>query len=124
VTNGDECREFVLDRRSVQRAFDRAACDYDRSAVLQTRVRNELLERLDLVRLEPVVVIDLGAGTGHASATLAKRYRSSRVVAVDRRRHARAGRRQRSLLRRFDGSARTPRGCRFATRASISCSAT
>jgi malonyl-CoA O-methyltransferase len=103
VTNDDEGREFVLNRRSVQRAFDRAACGYDRSAVLQTRVRNELLERLELVRLEPSVVIDLGAGTGHASATLAKRYRSSRIVAVDLAPDmlVQAGR-QRSLLRRFD----------------------
>jgi len=103
LTDGSEGREFVLDRRSVQRAFDRAARDYDRSAVLQTRVRNELLDRLDIVRLEPSLVVDLGAGTGHASATLAKRYRSSRVVAVDLAPDMLVvAARQRSWLRRFD----------------------
>jgi malonyl-CoA O-methyltransferase len=75
--------EFVLDRRAVQRAFGRAAHSYDDSAVLQTRVRDELLERLDLVRLAPSVVIDLGAGTGRGSAALRRRFRSGRVIATD-----------------------------------------
>ena len=40
-------------------SFSRAAATYDAAAVLQARVRGELLERLDLVRLEPAVVLDL-----------------------------------------------------------------
>jgi malonyl-CoA O-methyltransferase len=95
--------EFSLDRRNVRRAFSRAAGDYDGSAVLQSRVRTELLERLDLVRLEPSVVLDLGAGTGHSSAALKRRYRGSRIVAID----LAAGmlheaKRRQSWLRRFD----------------------
>ena len=40
---------FVLDRRAVRAAFDRASATYDAAAVLQTRVRDELLSRLDLL---------------------------------------------------------------------------
>jgi malonyl-CoA O-methyltransferase len=79
----DDAPEFVLERRSVQRSFSDAASRYDASAVLQTRTREELLDRLQWVRLEPRVVVDLGAGTGHASAALKRRYRGSRVLAVD-----------------------------------------
>jgi malonyl-CoA O-methyltransferase len=74
---------FRLDRSGVRRAFDRASAAYDAGAVLQTRVRDELLERLALVRLEPTVVLDLGAGTGHGAQALKRRYRRAQVIALD-----------------------------------------
>ena len=92
-----------LDHDVVRDSFSRAAASYDAAAVLQAQVRNELLDRLDLVKLEPEVVMDLGAGTGHATLELKRRYRGSRVVAADLAEGMlrEAGRRQ-SLLRRFD----------------------
>lgn len=92
-----------LDRSQVRRAFDRASSHYDGAAVLQGRVRAELLARLDLVKLQPAVVLDLGAGTGRASRELRNRYRRALVVALDiapgmlhqARRHSRP-------LRRFE----------------------
>ena len=74
---------FVLDRRAVRAAFDRASATYDAAAVLQTRVRTELLSRLDLVRIAPEVVVDLGCGTGQGARQLKDRYRGALVVALD-----------------------------------------
>jgi malonyl-CoA O-methyltransferase len=93
---------YDIDLGRVRRSFGRSARAYDAVAVLQKRVRDELLERLDVVRLEPAVVLDLGAGTGHASLALKRRYRSSQVVALDLAEGMlrEAGRRQ-TLLRRF-----------------------
>lgn len=93
---------FDIDRDRVRRSFAHAARSYDEAAVLQARVRDELLQRLDVVRLEPTVVLDLGAGTGHASLALKRRFRSSRVVALDLAEGMlrEAGRRQ-TFLRRF-----------------------
>ena len=93
---------FDIDLARVRRSFGRSARSYDAAAVLQKRVRDELLERLDVVRLEPAVVLDLGAGTGHASLALKRRYRSSQVIALDIAEGMlrEAGRRQ-TLLRRF-----------------------
>ena len=71
------------DARWVRRSFDRAAATYDAAAVLQAEVRNSLLERLDLTRLEPRVVLDLGAATGLGTRALKQRYPSARVIAVD-----------------------------------------
>lgn len=94
--------EFRLDGRQVRRSFGRAAHDYDAAAVLQARVRKELLDRLDLVRIEPTVVLDLGAGTGHASIALKRRYRSSQVVALDLAEGMlQEAERRQTLLRRF-----------------------
>lgn len=94
--------EFRIDGREVRRSFGRAAHDYDAAAVLQAEVRKELLGRLDLVRLFPGVVLDLGAGTGRATVELKRRYRASQVVAVDIAEGMllEAARRQ-TLLRRF-----------------------
>lgn len=75
--------EFYLDPARVRRSFDRAARGYDAAAVIPTEIRNRLLERLDLVKLQPKVVLDLGAGTGHSSKALKHRYKGAEVVAVD-----------------------------------------
>jgi len=93
---------YDIDLARVRRSFGLSARAYDAAAVLQQRVRDELLERLDVVRLEPAVVLDLGAGTGHASLALKRRYRSSQVIALDLAEGMlrEAGRRQ-TLLRRF-----------------------
>jgi malonyl-CoA O-methyltransferase len=74
---------FGLDRRAVAQAFDRASDSYDAAAALQERVRNELLGRLDEIRVAPRAILDLGAGTGHASRALKRRYPEAIVVAVD-----------------------------------------
>jgi malonyl-CoA O-methyltransferase len=93
---------FDIDLARVRRSFGRSARGYDAAAVLQARVRDELLARLDVVRLDPAAILDLGAGTGHASLALKRRYRSSQVVALDLAEGMlrEAGRRQ-TLLRRF-----------------------
>lgn len=72
-----------LDRRAVRRAFDRASPDYDAAAVLQAEVRKRLLERLEYIAVEPGVILDLGAGTGHASRALKQRFPKAQVIALD-----------------------------------------
>jgi malonyl-CoA O-methyltransferase len=67
----------------MRRSFDRAAATYDAAAVLQAEVRGLLLERLDLTRLEPRVVLDVGTATGQGARALKQRYPNARVIAVD-----------------------------------------
>jgi malonyl-CoA O-methyltransferase len=74
---------FALDDRRVRHSFSDAARTYDAAAVLQARIRDELLERLDLLTLRPRTVVDLGAGTGRGAAALRHRYREATVVALD-----------------------------------------
>jgi malonyl-CoA O-methyltransferase len=86
----------------VRRSFDRAAKTYDAAAVLHAEVRENLLARLQLTTLNPGVVLDAGAGTGHAARALKRRYPKAQVVALDssRRMLQEAARRQ-SWLRPF-----------------------
>jgi malonyl-CoA O-methyltransferase len=74
---------WALDKHRVRRAFENAAAEYDAVAVLQREVAARMLERLDVIRIEPRVILDAGAGTGQAARALRRRYRRSRVVALD-----------------------------------------
>jgi malonyl-CoA O-methyltransferase len=72
-----------IDKRKARRAFSRAAETYDEAAVLQREVGRRQLERLDLVRLTPRNILDLGCGTGEQSQALLRRYPGARVHALD-----------------------------------------
>ncbi|NNF52184.1 MAG: methyltransferase domain-containing protein, partial [Gammaproteobacteria bacterium] len=74
---------YTLETTEVRRAANAAASTYDEAAALQAEVRKRLLERLDYVKLEPDVVLDLGAATGGASRSLGERYGDAQIVAVD-----------------------------------------
>lgn len=73
----------ALDRRQVQRAFGRAAGTFDQADFIQTVVRDRLLERLDLVRLETRCLLDLGTGTGRALGELGRRFPAATLLALD-----------------------------------------
>lgn len=74
---------FELDRRAIKAHFERAAETYDAAAVLQAEVAKRLVERLDMLKLSPRKILDLGAGTGLATADLLDRYPKIPVVALD-----------------------------------------
>jgi malonyl-CoA O-methyltransferase len=74
---------FKHDKTKVRHSFDRAADTYDESAILQREVGRRLLERLDYIRIDPQVLLDVGAGTGATTTTLAKRYKKARLLVLD-----------------------------------------
>ena len=83
MSSTDPSRVFSIDRRAVLQAFDRASASYDAAAALQERVRNELLERIAELKVSPKAILDLGAGTGHASRALKLAHPRAVVVAAD-----------------------------------------
>lgn len=92
-----------LDLLRVRKAFGRAAAQYDAVAVLQHEVEAQLLERLEILatppeqwlaeartaginapfKTQPARILDVGCGTGRASAFLQKRYPKAEVLALD-----------------------------------------
>ena len=91
-----------LERAAVRRFFDRASGHYGDAAVLQAQVREELLDRLRLIAVEPEVVVDLGSGPGMAARALAKAFPRAEVIAADiAPGMLRAARRHAGLLRTF-----------------------
>ncbi|TCK17071.1 malonyl-CoA O-methyltransferase [Thiogranum longum] len=71
------------DKAQARRSFGLAADSYDEAAVLQREVGSRLLERLDVMKIQPQDILDLGSGTGQCIDGLNNRYRKARVVALD-----------------------------------------
>ena len=69
--------------REVREAFDRVAARYDRHAALEQEVGKRLMERLAFLRRPVRRILDLGCGTGLASAELKRAYRKSEVIGLD-----------------------------------------
>lgn len=70
-------------RFHIQQHFNKAAVSYDEAAVLQKQVAEHLNERLDLMTINPKVVLDLGAGTGLLTQKIIQRYPKAQVYGVD-----------------------------------------
>lgn len=71
----------VRDKRLVAQSFSRAAATYDSVASLQRAVADRLLQWLPSVSAQ--VVLDLGSGTGYATAQLRQRYPQAQLVSLD-----------------------------------------
>lgn len=68
---------------AVARQFSRAARTYDQAAIIQQEVGSRLLERLDLIKLDPKLILDLGSGTGFFTPALAQKYPKAHILKLD-----------------------------------------
>ena len=75
--------EFHLDKSKTRRSFERAAESYDGAAVVQRRMADELLDRLELLKLSPARILDAGCGTGYALPGLMRRYPGAEFILLD-----------------------------------------
>ncbi len=75
--------DFLIDKRRMRRAFNRAAADYDAAAVLQREVCARMLERLDYIKLQPARILDAGSGTGWGTRQLAEKYPAAQIASLD-----------------------------------------
>ncbi|MEK9133697.1 MAG: malonyl-ACP O-methyltransferase BioC [Pseudomonadota bacterium] len=74
---------LALDKRRMRESFEHATDTYDAVAVLQREIADRLLARLEVVRLKPKVILDIGCGTGYDVRKLMKRYPRARVLGLD-----------------------------------------
>lgn len=75
--------KFEIDKKEVRRAFSRAATDYDAAAVVQHEVCKRMLERLEIIKLQPSRILDAGSGTGWGTRQLGERYKDADIVSLD-----------------------------------------
>jgi malonyl-CoA O-methyltransferase len=72
-----------LDKTQIRRAFDRAAGSYDEAAVVQRRMVDELMERLEAIKIAPERILDIGCGTGYARSRLLRRFPRAQYLGSD-----------------------------------------
>jgi malonyl-CoA O-methyltransferase len=78
-----EATQRALMKQAVRHSFQRAADHYDEAAFLQHEVARRLDDHLDGVKIEPVLILDAGCGTGFGSRLLRTRYPKADVVGLD-----------------------------------------
>lgn len=59
------------------------AQEYDKAAILEQEVGRRLLERLDFIKINPSVLLDLGGGTGTCTHALQAKYPEAIVLNLD-----------------------------------------
>ncbi|MDF1678646.1 MAG: malonyl-ACP O-methyltransferase BioC [Legionellaceae bacterium] len=69
--------------REVCNAFHRQASVYEKAALVQKEIGEQLFERLDYLKMVPNYILDLGCGTGLFSARLKKKYPKAVVISLD-----------------------------------------
>ena len=72
-----------IDRQAMRAAFEKAAPFYDAAAILQQEVANRLVDRMDLMSMKPVSILDAGSGTGFVSQLIAERFPKAKITALD-----------------------------------------
>jgi len=78
-----ENNPYSLNKLHARRAFQRAAVSYAQAAIVSREINQRLLERLDLIRLQPTTVLDLGSANGDTTAGLWKKFPKARLIALD-----------------------------------------
>jgi malonyl-CoA O-methyltransferase len=70
----------AIDKQAARQSFNKAANTYDQVAVLQREVGSRLLDRMNLMRLIPNTIVDIGCGTGDMTLKLLHAYKQAHVI--------------------------------------------
>jgi malonyl-CoA O-methyltransferase len=74
---------YKIDRKQLHSSFNAAALDYDAASLLQQTVANRLIEAFDMLKIEPVSILDLGSGTGYGSEKIKQRFKKAQIYQAD-----------------------------------------
>ena len=66
-----------------RRVRNRSATTHEKVSFFEEEIAGRMFERLDYIKLEPGMILDLHCGLGAASASLAKRFPQAKVVQLD-----------------------------------------
>ena len=74
---------FNIDNQAVEKALEAAAKTYEEGAEILHVIADRLLKRLDLIRLDPLMVLDFGARAGYTTGGLLKHYKKADIISLD-----------------------------------------
>jgi len=83
ASNNQQDSEFDINKKWISKSFSKAANSYNSVAYLQKEVANRLIERLELVTMQPNSILDVGSGTGYCGKLIEQRYKSSHIYSLD-----------------------------------------
>jgi malonyl-CoA O-methyltransferase len=75
--------DYLIDVKNALRASNLAVATYDEHATLQRAVADNLLESLDVIKITPQIILEIGAATGYCATALAQRYPRAPILLLD-----------------------------------------
>ena len=72
-----------IEKSAIAASFSKAAHSYDKAAILQNEIGSRLIDRLQLFRLKPQRILDIGCGTGYLTQKLSGLYPKATIYGVD-----------------------------------------
>lgn len=93
VISPSETEIFSLDKKQIQRQFERAARSYDEASDLQRKIVDEMHSRFDETRTkqpsgsgsyqfsQPMTLLDLGCGTGYGLSKIVESFGNAHSIA-------------------------------------------
>ena len=70
-------------KQKIRASFNKAADGYDAAAIVQQEVCCRLLERLEYIKAKPLMILDIGSGTGQGTSGLARQYPDALIISMD-----------------------------------------
>ena len=71
----------MLNKRLISHNFSRSAATYDRHALLQRKMADELLDKIK--SHSPLKILDVGCGTGYLTMKMAAMFPQAEVIGID-----------------------------------------
>lgn len=72
-----------INKQRIRDDFSQAANSYDAAAIVQHEICDRTLERVDMLKLQPATILDIGTGTGRSLLGLRSRFPASSIFACD-----------------------------------------
>lgn len=72
-----------INKQRLRDDFSQAASSYDAAAVVQHAICDRTLERVDMLKLQPATILDIGTGTGRSLKGLQSSFPKSSIIACD-----------------------------------------
>ena len=73
----------MFNKGRISKDFSKAADTYDAAAIVQQEICDRALERLQMLKLTPATILDIGTGTGKSVRGLQVQFPDSYVIASD-----------------------------------------
>ncbi len=72
-----------LNKTLIAKSFNKIASHYDQLALLQNEIAHRLIERLEYIKLQPQIIIELGTATGYCSQLIQQKYPDAEIISLD-----------------------------------------
>ena len=73
----------MLNKQLISKDFSNAADTYDNAAIVQQEICDRAVERLQMLKVEPGTILDIGSGTGKSVRGLNKLFTKAHIISSD-----------------------------------------